>query len=62
MKTYKETTIITKHFYDLFNDLLNTRINEYQQKGYQVEIHYSTNLEKHYEILYSALILAYMEE
>lgn len=62
MKIYKETTIITNYFYDLFNDLLNTKINEYQQKGYQVEIHYSTNLERKYEIFYSALILAYMEK
>ena len=62
MKVYKETAIITNHFYDLFNDLLGNRIDEYQKKGYQVEIHYSTNSEIKYETLYSALILAYTEE
>lgn len=62
MKVYKESTIITNYFYDLFNDFLGNKIKEYQQKGYQVEIHYSTNSERNYETLYSALILAYTEE
>ena len=62
MKVYKETSVITNYFYDLFNDFLSSKINEYQQKGYQVEVHYSTNSERKYETLYSALILAYTEE
>lgn len=62
MKVYKESTIITNYFIDLFNKRLKDVIDEYQQKGYQVEIHYSTNSERKYETLYSALILAYTEE
>lgn len=62
MKVYKESAIITNYFYDLFNDHLSTRINKYQQKGYQVEIHYSTNSERKHGTLYSALVLAYTEE
>ena len=62
MKVYKETATVTSCFDDLFNDLLSVKINEYQQKGYQVEVHYSTNLERKHDTLYSALILAYTEE
>lgn len=43
MKIYKETAILENRFYDLFNDNLSSKINEYQNKGLQVEIHYSTN-------------------
>ena len=62
IKVYKETAILVNQFYDMFNDELNSKIREYQQKGYQVEVHYSTNSERKYETFYSALILAYTEE
>lgn len=62
MKIYKETAILENRFYDLFNDNLSSKINEYQNRGFQVEIHYSTNSDTQYKTNYSALILAYTEE
>lgn len=62
MKVYKETAILENCFYDLFNDNLSSKINEYQNNGFQVEIHYSTSSDTQYKTNYSALILAYTEE
>lgn len=62
MKVYKETAIVTNRFYNIFVDELSDKINEYQQNHFQIEVHYSTVSETQYEIIYSALILAYTEE
>lgn len=60
MKVYQKSSLVNGHTIVLqkFLDSINKTIDDYQEQGFQVEIHYSTNSNSDC----SALILAYTEE
>lgn len=63
MKVYKSISwVVNNHYKEVdMSEKIGKYINEYQNKGWEVEIQYSSCANNN-NIIYSALILAYTEE